>query len=431
MHKSIVKLAVPNIISNITVPLLGAVDLAMMGRLNDIHLMGAIALGAMVFNFMYWALGFLRMGTCGFTSQAYGANQTHTLINILGRGILIALAGAFLLWVLQVPIIHLALRWVDTSPAIASATESYFFIRIWGAPAAIMSFAFSGWFIGMQNTKTPMWIAIFINICNVAFNYIFVFLFDMQANGVALGTVLAQYAGLLLTLFILCTKYKSLLSDFRWSLILKLKEMKRFMNVNTDIFFRTLLIISVFSFFTAESARYGSEILVLNTILYQFFIFFSYGMDGFAHAAEALTGKFIGRGEIPVLKNCVKAVFIWGFGLSILAVLIYAFAYQDLLQIFTKDSQIHFIAKGYYYWIVALPILSFPAFLWDGVYAGALATKALLYTMLVAVGLCFFPAYYLLAPYWGNHALWFALLLFLVVRGLSLSLWVKKQILKV
>lgn len=430
MHKKIVKLTIPNIISNITVPLLGAVDLAMMGRLNNINLMGAIALGAMVFNFMYWAMGFLRMGTCGFTSQAYGAGKTDELINILGRGILIALVGAFLLWILQIPIIRLALAWVDTDPAVAAATKSYFFIRIWGAPAAIMAFAFSGWFIGMQNTKIPMWIAIFINVCNIGFNYVFVFLFGMQSDGVALGTVLAQYAGLLLTLLIIFTKYKYLLPHFRLSLVVRLKEMKRFMNVNTDIFFRTLLIISVFSFFTAESARYGSEVLVLNTILYQFFIFFSYGMDGFAHAAEAMTGKYIGRGDISLLKKCVKTVFIWGFGMSLLALLVYALGYQNLLRIFTKDIQIHELAKEYYYWILVLPLLSFPAFLWDGVYAGALATKAMLYTMIGATILCFFPIYYLLSSYWGNHALWFALLLFLVVRGLLMTLLVNSQIFK-
>lgn len=428
MHKKTLQLAVPNIISNLTVPILGAVDLAMMGTLNNLEFMGAIALGAMIFNFIYWGLGFLRMGTCGFTAQAYGSQNWKEASAILGRGLFIALIGASLLLLLQKPIMQIAFHFITASPELQILTTSYFNIRIWGAFAAITAFVFCGWFIGMQNTKIPMWIAIAINLCNIAFNYYFIFIKGMGPEGVALGTVLAQYIGLVLAIFCIFYFFRTTLKQWAWKLVLDLKSLKHFAHINSDIFLRTTLLIFVFSFFTTKSSAYGNEVLVMNTILYQFFIFFSYGMDGFAHASEALTGKFFGQKNMSNLKLCIRTVFIWGIAMSLIFTLAYALLYNSIISIFTKDANLLVLAQPYFFWILSIPLLSFPAFLLDGIYAGALATKKMLHTMVIAVSLFFFPSYYILAPYIGNHALWLALVLFLIARGIFMISWLKSAI---
>ncbi|MEG2666777.1 MAG: MATE family efflux transporter, partial [Bacteroidales bacterium] len=244
---------------------------------------------------------------------------------------------------------------------------------------------------------------------------------------VAIGTVLAQYAGLGLNIWVLHWKYKTLLPLFNIHLWLKKSAMKRFLNINRDIFFRTLLIIAVFSSFTAESTKQGPVILVLNTLLYQFFIFYSYAMDGFAHAAEALNGRFTGSGEGIQKIRSVKSIFQWGIVLSFAFVLAYLFGFNTILSLFTTDSQIISLAQPYLFWILGITILGFPAFLWDGVYAGSLATKPMLYIMLIST-IAFFALYYSLLPYWGNHALWFALISFLLLRGLTMSIFAKRYI---
>lgn len=427
MNKDILRLAIPNIISNITIPLLGAVDLAMMGHLDNIIFMGAIALGAMVFNFMYWGLGFLRMGTCAFTAQAFGAKDKAEIIHTLVRGLIIAICGASLLLLLQQPILEFVYLWIKPEEHLKEVTSSYFNIRIWGAPAAISTFVFSGWFIGMQDTKTPMFVAIAVNIFNIIFNYVCVFVLNMTSDGLALGTVLAQYAGLVLYVTTILIRHKSLLSEIRAKSLKNIKIMLHFLNVNSHIFIRTLLIISVFSFFTAESTHFGNNILVLNTVLYQFFIFFSYAMDGFAHAAEAINGKFVGSGEHNKKLKSIKYIFAWGLGMTLAFSLAYFFGFQLFISLFTKDSNILLMAKDYIWWIIAITIFGFPAFLWDGIYAGSLATKAMLYTMVIAV-IGFFGFYYGFNNIIGNHSLWLAMFMFLFLRSLSMSIVAKKSL---
>lgn len=420
MHRRILRLAVPNIISNITIPLLGAVDLAMMGRLDGLVFAGAVSLGAMIFNFMYWAMGFLRMGTAGFTAQAYGARDEAEQGRILGRGLVLALAGALVLWGLQDVILYGAYWYMQPEADLWAATTGYFKIRIWGAPAAIATFAFSGWFIGMQNTRTPMWIAIAVNVFNILFNYLFVFIFDFKASGVAYGTLAAQYLGLGLNLYCLCRFYPAALRHLRDRALWHKAAFGRFLNVNKDVFLRTLLIIAVFSFFTAESARYGNTTLVMNTILYEFFIFFSYAMDGFAHAAEALVGRYTGEGRPREKNRCIRAIFLWGTGMTLLFAGIYTTAYEPILHLFTKEATVWQAARPYLPWVLTMTVVGFPAFLWDGVYAGGLRTRAMLYTMLSAAA-AYFGLYYAARGAWGNHALWAALIVFLLCRSLLMT----------
>ncbi|MCM1531765.1 MAG: MATE family efflux transporter [Bacteroides sp.] len=427
LNSQILHLAVPNLISNITVPLLGAVDLAMMGRINSLTAMGAISLGAMIFNFIYWSLGFLRMGTCGFTAQAFGAKRLDESALILFRALFIALCGSMLLWILQTPILKVALWAASPEAELAETTARYFRIRIWAAPATVASFAFAGWFIGMQDSRTPMWTAILINIANIGFNYLFVFVYRLGSEGVALGTVLAQYTGLL---FYLGFAYKKLRPHRRlwnWKQVWNASAMKRFLNVNSDIFLRTLLIILVFAFFTAQSSRFGNETLVLNTLLYQFFIFYSFAMDGFAHAAEALCGKFTGSGQQAEKKRTVKQVFVWGAGIALAFTLAYALFFGGILRLFTQDAVILEMSRTYYAWILGITLIGFPAFLWDGVYAGSLASRAMLLTMGIAT-LGFFALFYLFRTPLQNHAIWLAMTGFLVLRGLTMGAWWRKVI---
>ncbi|MCM1041612.1 MAG: MATE family efflux transporter [Bacteroides sp.] len=425
LNGQILHLAVPNLISNVTVPLLGAIDLAMMGRMNSLTAMGAISLGAMIFNFIYWSLGFLRMGTCGFTAQAYGAGRMEESVLTLFRGLFIALCGGLLLWVLQTPILKIALSAAAPDAALAEATARYFRIRIWAAPASIAAFAFAGWFIGMQDSKTPMWVAILINIANIVFNYILIFVYHHGSDGVAAGTVLAQYTGLLLYIGFALRKLARLPRCLSWRKIMETRSLKRFLHVNSDIFLRTLLIILVFAFFTAQSSRFGNETLVLNTLLYQFFIFYSYAMDGFAHAAEALCGKFTGSGQQVEKKRTVKQVFVWGIGIALAFTLAYALFFGGIMGLFTQDTLILEMSRTYYPWVLGITLIGFPAFLWDGVYAGSLASKAMLLTMALSVA-GFFALFYGFRPALQNHAMWLAMTGFLALRGLTMGIWWRK-----
>jgi MATE family multidrug resistance protein len=431
MNREILRLALPNIISGITIPLLGAVSLAMMGQLDSLVYIGALSIGSMIFNFLYWGFGFLRMGTTGFTAQAFGRASSSETVEILARGFLIGLTVAFAILLLQKPILHFAVALIHPSAELTDAVSSYFLIRVWAAPTVLCFFVASGWLIGMQDTKTLMWISIIINVLNVIFNYLFIFVFDIRnTNGAAIGTVCAQYCGFVITFSILQIKYRILSQLFSKTILRAVRNMRalrRFLSVNTDIFIRTLCFIFVFAFFTAESAQYGEQILVMNTLLYQFYVFFSYACDGFAHAAEALSGRFTGSGENAIKRRSIRYSFLWGAGITLLFLFTYAAGYSGILSMFTSDSGVLNLADNYYWWIIAITLVGMPAFLWDGVFAGSLQTRPLVYTMLLAT-ISFFGTYYLLQNQLGNNALWLALTVFLIMRGLCLTLWSGKVV---
>jgi MATE family multidrug resistance protein len=449
MNREILRLAIPNIISGITIPLLGAVSLAMMGRLDDIVYMGALSVGSMMFNFLYWCFSFLRMGTTGFTAQAFGRasrdgqlprsereardveERPNETVEILARGLFIALSIAVLILIFQQPILKLATVLIHPEESLMQVVSSYFYIRIWAAPTVICFYVFGGWLIGMQDTKTLMWVSVVINLLNVFFNWLFIFALEMRnADGAAIGTVCAQYCGFIISLLVLQIKYRAISKFFTRAVIKAVgdwRKLRRFLSVNSDIFLRTLCFIFVFSFFTAESAHHSQHLLVLNMLLYQFYIFFSYACDGFAHAAEALSGRFTGSGDLAMKKRSIKYSFTWGAGITAMFLVAYALFYHNILQMFTTDASVIALSKDYYYWVLIVTLVGMPAFLWDGVFAGSLATKPLVYTMIIASS-TFFGSYYGFVGLFGNHALWIALTLFLVMRGLCLTLWSKKVI---
>lgn len=417
MNKKILRLAIPSIVSNITVPLLGLIDVAIVGHLGAAAYIGAIAVGGLLFNIVYWSFGFLRAGTSGLTSQAYGRGEPVETAHVLVRAVTIGLGIAAILLLLQYPIRQAAFLTIDTSDEVRRLASLYFNICIWGAPAVLGLYGLTGWFIGMQNSRYPMYIAITQNIVNILASLTLVFLLDMKVEGVALGTLLAQWGGFGMALFLWRKRYGELRPWLCIRKALQRSAMRRFFSVNGDIFLRTLCLIAVTTFFTSTGARQGDVILAVNTLLMQLFTLFSYFMDGFAYAGEALVGRFIGARDKASLRLSIRLLFRWGMGLTALFTLLYAIGGESFLGLLTDDKTVIAAAGAYYYWALAIPVAGFAAFLWDGVFIGATASRQMLYSMLVASAV-FFILYYLFRDALGNHALWLAFVVYLFLRGL-------------
>lgn len=425
MNRRILHLAIPSIVSNITVPLLGLVDVTIVGHLGATAYIGAIAVGGLLFNILYWNFGFLRMGTSGLTSQAYGRKDKDAEIRVLVQAVSVGLFSALAMLILQYPIERLAFRLLDTSAEVEQYAVTYFRICIWGAPAVLAQYGFTGWFIGMQNSRYPMYIAIVMNVINIVCSSCFVFLFGMKVEGVALGTVVAQYSGVMMAWWLWFYNYKELRGRITFRGSLQLIAMRRFFAVNRDIFLRTLCLIGVTTFFTSTGARQGDVILAVNTLLMQLFTLFSYIMDGFAYAGEALSGRYVGACNLVQLKRAVKALFGWGIGLSLVFTLLYGIGGENFLGLLTNDTIVIETAGHYFYWVLAIPLAGFAAFLWDGILIGATATRFMLWAMLVASG-SFFVIYYCFSGATNNHMLWLAFLVYLALRGVMQTLWSRK-----
>ena len=429
MNRSILKLAIPNIVSNITIPLLGLVDLALMGHLGSEIYIGAISLGGIIFNFIYWGFSFLRMSTSGFTAQAFGEKKHSESITILVRALLVALLISLLILLLQAPIAWASFKIIGGSTEVETLANEYFRIRVWAAPAALSLLVFSGWFLGMQNARYPMIIAIAINVVNILLSMFFVFILKMKSDGVALGTAISQYVGLIIALILFSVKYKYLIAKIAGKGILNLKILIEFFRVNTNIFIRTFCIIAVFTFFTSKSASINDTILAVNSLLIQLLLFFSFFIDGFAFAGEALVGKFVGAKEISNLKKVVKLLFYWGTGLAVAFTIIYLPGVNLILKLLTSQPDVIDTAQPFLIWVILVPIASFGSFIWDGIYIGATASKAMRNTLLGATFLVFAPVYYFLNQMLGNHALWLGMILFMFSRGVFQTFFYRKAIL--
>lgn len=428
MNRKILQLAIPSIVSNITVPLLGLVDVAIVGHLGSASYIGAIAVGGMLFNMIYWIFGFLRMGTSGMTAQAYGKRDLTEVVRTLLRAVEVGLLISLGLWILQSPILRGAFVLIDATEEMKRWASLYFNICIWGAPAVLGLYGFAGWFVGMQNSRFPMFIAITQNIVNIAASLCFVFVLGMKVEGVALGTLIAQYAGLFMAFALWLKYYGRLKAYIDWDGLWGGEAMRRFFSVNSDIFFRTLCLVAVTTFFTSTGARQGDVILAVNTLLMQLFTLFSYIMDGFAYAGEALAGRFIGAKNDVGLRRCIRLLFLWGIGLSLSFTILYAFLGRDFLGLLTNDTSVIEASGDYFYWVLAIPLCGFSAFLWDGIFIGATATRQMLCSMLVASA-TFFIIYYLFYQSMGNHALWMAFLGYLSLRGgMQWILWRYRKI---
>ena len=427
INKSILKLTIPNIVTNITVPLLGIVDIALMGRLNNPIYIGAIAIGSLIFNMIYSGFSFLRMGSSGMTAQAFGAKLPTEISLVLIRSLIVAMGLAIILIVFQFPIQWISFKLLDTSDSVALLAISYFKIRIWAAPATLGLYAFFGWFLGMQNAKYPMIVAITINIINIVLNFAFVYGLKMTSDGVALSTVIAQYSGLLLSIYFLLKKYKIFLVKLPIKIILQKQAIFKFFKVNSDIFIRTILLLLTLSFFTNISSKSGDNILAINTILLQFFFIFSYFADGFAYAGEALTGKYFGLQNKTALGKTISYLFYWGWAIAIASSLLFYLGFSQFLRLMTDNQHLHDMAMQYKIWIVVIPVFSFSAFIWDGIFVGITASKQMRNAMIISSLFVFLPAYYITVNYWGNNSLWLSLNLFLISRGVIMWFMWKKM----
>ncbi len=427
MNKAVLKLAIPSILANITVPLVGMVDLAIAGRLGDATLIGGIAIATMLFDLLYWNMGFLRIGTGGMVAQAYGARDFNSAIRVFTQGIVTALSIAVLIWIIQFLYIEAAFKFIECSPRVEALSRDYFFIRIWAAPATLSLFVFKGFFIGMQNAISPMIIDVTVNIMNLLASLYFALLTPMGFSGIAMGTVVAQYTGATLSILLLCIYYKKLFKYINIKQSINLKHIKRFFVINKDLFLRSICFLFIYTGFTSLSAKYGDNLLAISTIIMKLMMLYSYFLDGFAYAGEALTGRFIGAKDQASLKKAITVIFKWCFSIAIISTFFYYFAGESLFKFMNDNSVVIAESKRFMPWLLLMPILSCIAFTWDGIFIGATASKSIRNAMFYSV-LGFFASYYLLKGPLSIQALWIAYMLHLVIRAGYLSIIAKKVI---
>jgi len=430
LNKKILNLAIPNIISNLSVPMLGVVDTALVGHLDQVYYLGALAVGGMIFNFLFWGFGFLRMGTTGLTAQEYGRRDRMKMMMILARVQIIALGIGLLILVLQSPIALFSLWVVDSSREVAEYTRVYFDIRIYTAPAVLALYGINGWFLGMQNAKYPMIITIVLNVLNIILNISFIYGMGMHVDGVAYGTLISTYIALALALFLFFKRYARYLKHFVKTELLDTDELGKYFSVNRDIFIRTVCLIFTFSFFTAVSARQGDIILAANTILLQLWMVASYGIDGFAYAAESLVGKYKGSGDRFNLKKAVNYNIGWGLLIGLTGTLAYGAFGDYILYFFTDKTDVIAAAQIVLFWTILAPLVSSFCYILDGVFIGATETAPLRNSMLIATFIIFMPVYLVGDTFLGVHGLWLAMVVFMVSRGVLLGIYLPKKVLK-
>ena len=419
-HRRVWRLAWPMVVSNLSVPLLGAVDTAVIGHLPEPYFLGAVAVGALIFSTLYFGCNFLRMGTTGLTAQAFGARDFDEARATLARALLIALALAAVLLALQRPIGWLAFYLVESSEAVAGEGTRYFFIRVWGAPATLANIALVGWFIGMQNTRAALALLLTVNGINIVLDLVLVVVFDLAVAGAAWATVAADYAGL--TLGLAVTARLARRHGGRWHArrVLDASAMRRFLGINRDIFLRTLFVITAFALFTTLSARQGDVVLAANAVLLNFVIFLNFAFDGFAFAAEALVGNALGARRRDDLNRAIRACFQWCFALALLTAFVYGLAGVPIIHVLTDIEHVRDMTYDFLPWLIALPLVAVWGIFFDGVFTGTTRTAHMRNNMMLAFAV-FVPCAWLLREPMGNHGLWLAMTLLYVVRGAGLG----------
>ena len=428
MNKEILRLAIPSILANITIPLVGLVDTIIVGHISDAHAIGGIAIGTMLFDLLYWNFGFLRVGTSGMTAQAFGRGDREQCARLLTQSVGIAMLGAALIWVLQWLFVTAVLWVVPCSEQVSAFAREYFYIRVWAAPATLSLMALKGWFIGMQDTVTPMITDIVVNVVNMVVSYVLAVYTPMGALGVALGTVVAQFTGLSLAIILLLCKYRHVFRGLSiWQLARDMQGMRSLITLNANLFVRSLCFMIVYVGFTSLSSLYGDTDLAVCSILMKLFMLVSYFVDGFAYAGEALVGKAIGQQEGAV-NALVRLLFVWSLGVGAVFTVIFAISYMPLYGMMTSDSVVLARLTDFAGWLIAMPIVSTLAFMWDGVFTGATAGKQIRNAMIwAAVG--FVVGYVANYHYLGTHALFVGYFLHLAARVIYLTATWKKVVL--
>lgn len=418
-YRRIWNLSWPTILSNLTVPLLGAVDTAVMGHLPDAAYVGAVAVGAMIFSFVYWGFGFLRMGTVGFAAQAKGSGDTDEIRAVLARALLVGLALACVILVLQTPIRLGVLAIIDGAPQVEQLAGAYFDVRVWGAPATLANYGLLGWLLGMQYVRTALLTQVVINALNVALDLWFVLDLGWGVEGVALATAIAQYAGAVLGLLLVLNHLRVTGGRWQRARILDPVALAETFRVNRDIFLRTLAMIFAWSLLTWSGARLGTTVLAANAILMNFQSFLAHGLDGFAHATSALVGEAVGGRDRRALHRCVAAATVMATIVAAGYTLIYAAAGPAIIRLFTDIAELRAFSSTYLVWVIASPLLSVWAYQLDGIFIGATRSAEMRNAMLVSVAV-YVAAMATLPGLWSNHGLWLSVMIFMVVRALTL-----------
>ena len=425
-HRAFWLLAGPMIISNVSMALLGLVDTAVIGHLDSAYYLGGVAVGSVIFDFLYWGMGFLRMGTTGATAQALGEAESREdnseIRTLLSQSILIAASIGLLMLVLQKPIFYGGLALLEGSQEVKHYALIYCQWMIWGAPALMILFSINGWFLGMQNAIAALTVGITINIINIILDIVFVVYMEMDVRGVALASVIAQYCGLVLALFLVIKQLK--LHPGKWlkDKILNLAKLKRFLVLNNDIFIRTICLILVFAFFTREGAKHGDVVLAANSILMKFYLLMALALDGFNHAAEALVGKAIGKKSKPLFNESVLLTLKWSLAFGLLFSLFFWLFGDVFIALLTDILPVRDAAEIYLPWMILLPIISVWCFLLDGIFIGATRGAEMRNSMLICTFIFFLPFWYVF-QYMGNHGLWLAFTIFMIIRCISLGLY--------
>lgn len=408
------------IVSNISTPLLGLVDTAVMGHLDAAYYLGAVALGGLIFSFIYWGFGFLRMGTTGLVARAFGEKNEGEIKAVLSRALLLSQLIAWTLIGLKLPLSSLGFVLLDGGEAVESQAAMYVDIRFWSAPATLALYVLSGWFLGMQNVKAPLAIVLLTNLSNIVLDIYLVSVLHWGVAGVAWATVWSEYLGLILGMFLLHKRLRSLRG--RLYGLADISRIKAMLAINGHLFIRTWCLIFAFAFFTAQGARLGEVVLAANAVLMNFQTFMAYALDGFAHAAEALVGRAVGEKNPELLRYSVKTAGGWSLGVACGFAVFYLFFGEFVIDRLTGLDAVRETADMYLPWLVAMPLVSFLCYLFDGVFIGAMLNRQMRNAMLFALFIGYLPTWYLCRD-WGNQGLWLAMTVFMLGRSLSMS-WI-------
>ena len=426
-NRDIWRIAAPMILSNISVPLLGMVDTGVTGHLDDAVYLGAVAVGSTIFGFLFSGFNFLRMGTTGITAQRYGAGDGDGLKIALGQALIVALAIAAILVLLQAPVARLSMVLIGPEPDIAAYAGEYFSIRIWSAPATLANYALIGWFIGLQNARIPLIIVLAINLTNIVLDLVFVLGLGMKVDGVAAASVIAEFTGLAVGGAYAVAHLRQTDGRMLVSHLVTLKEYAAFFAVNANLLVRTMALMFAFAFVTAAGARLGGLVLAANAVLINMLHLMSFALDGFAHAAEALVGKAIGARDRASLQRAVALALRWSLYVSVLFSLFFLVGGKPLIRLLTDLPDVVAISDTYLPWLVGLPMVAVWSYLYDGVFVGATRAREMRDIMLIATFLVFVPAWYAFR-FLDNHGLWLALALFLAARGIGMHYYYRTRV---
>ncbi|WGY48669.1 MATE family efflux transporter DinF [Vibrio sp. ABG19] len=426
MHRKVLWLAIPMVLSNITIPLLGLVDAAVIGHLQHAWYLGGVALGSTVISVCFWLLGFLRMSTTGLTAQALGADNGFNLARVWLQGMLMALGFALVFLLGHRYLAELVFGLSSASEQVKQAAQDYFVVRAWSAPASLANYVLLGWLLGTQNARAPMWMVIITNTVNIVLDLLFVIGFGWQVQGAALASVIADYSGMLFGLWCVWRYWlREQLPALAEVLRVSTQDLGRFVRLNRDIFLRSLCLQAAFSFMTFQGAAFGDQTVAANAVLMSFVMIISYGMDGFAYAMEAMVGKAMGAKSEQQLKAAMVGSAFWSVIICVVLTLVFAYSGSTLIGLITDIPAVQATAYQYLPWLVAMPLTSMWCFLLDGVFIGATKGREMRNCMFVA-GLTYFVLFFAFSD-WGNHALWLAMLGFMAMRGVSLGVLLVKR----